>query len=779
MIISTVFISPLPVSGVVPAADRPAQKRPRDNAALAEAREEHLEVSLNGVSRGVYAFDVRADGVWAARSTLQEMGVTLPPTGPSPLNLMAFEGMTVDYTAAVQRLALTVRDDQAQLPRAVFSQQETQTYPGSSGKGVLFNYDAFATHSNSANALSLFNELRAFGPLGTVSNTALSHFNDAAPSRHETVRLDTAFSTSWQDNMVTLRAGDALTGAVSWSRATRFGGVQLARNFDLNPYLVNSPLVEFLGSTVTPSNVDLLIDGVKQYSTSVPPGPFAITALPRINGYGNAQIVMTDALGQVRTVDIPVFFTPSVLNAGLADWSLDAGKVRLNYGKNTFDYSDEPLLSSALRYGLTPTITLENQMEYSAGLFKKGLGMVVIPHPSLGVFSGSYAQSRHHERTGEQKGVGYQWSNRYFNVGGSLLRADPDYRDIASLYGATLNAKSQQLFLGFSLGATGSFSVSHITQTPVERGTTRFVNVSWLKNLGENVSLNLWVNRNLNDREEYTVSLGMSVALPERTRASASTNVRKKGVVNALSATHTAPSDGGLGWRTRAVSEKGEYSAQADIEYMTQRARLTASATTRSDLSMGASGAVVVMNGQGFMTKPLNDAFAVVSTHGVSDVPVLLENRLIGKTDAEGFLLVSPLYSYQKNQLSIDSLDLPPGYTIPNTKTVAVPNDRTGSYVEFPIKPAYAATVELVNARGEALPIGTEVFIKGQRQSYRVGFGGEVYLEGLTDNPDIEAHLPKENPRAGTGAVCYARIAYRAEKDSIVHVARTVCTPAK
>ncbi|VXD08678.1 Fimbrial biogenesis outer membrane usher protein [Enterobacterales bacterium 8AC] len=779
----SLMICTIPLLGVVCISESVAQSSAPgthdDKYQIPDNPEVYLDVELNGVQRGVYSFELRHDELWGLVSTLEEMGLKIPPAKAPSINLMSLEGIKVDYQTEVQRLVLTVNEAHVELPRSVFTNVDTQTYPGSSASGVLLNYEAFATHSDNAETASLFSELRAFNPLGTLSNTALSQFNDSIPSKVDTIRLDTTLNSSWQESMVTLRAGDAITGNLSWSRGTRFAGLQLARNFDLNPYLVSSPLLEFLGTTTTPSNVDLLIDGVKQYSTPVPPGPFVINTLPRINGYGNAQLVVTDALGQSKTLDLPIFFSPSLLSKGLADWSLDAGKVRLNYGKSSFDYSEDTMFSSKLRYGLTSSLTLENQMETTAGLFKQGVGIVATPSAYLGVFSGSYAQSRYQGMTGEQKGFGYQWSNRDFNLGGSILTANADYRDIASLYGATLNAKSQQLFLGVSLGDAGSVSVSHLTQTPMEQATTRFVNVSWLKNLGETVSLNLLLNRNLNDRKDYSIYLGVSVALQNKMNVSAGTTYRQRGVVNAVSATRNAPSDGGLAWRASAVSEKGHQTAQADIEYLTQRARLTAGANSQSDLYLGGSGSVVLMKGHSFMAKQLNDAFAVVSTAGVPDVPVLLENRLVGKTDEAGFLLVSPLYSYQKNQLSIDSLELPPGYDIAYTNTVAVPKDRTGSYVEFPIKPAYAATVVLVNQRGEYLPVGTEVFIKGQKQSYIVGFDGAVYLEGLTDNPDLEAHLPKERNGVGGGAVCHAKVTYSADKENIGTSPQTECVPAQ
>ena len=76
--------------------------------------------------------------------------------------------------------------------------------------------------------------------------------------------------------------GDTLTDALSWSRATRIGGIQIGSNFALQPYQITTPMPALLGSATLPSQVDLYINGMRQYSGQVPAGPFQLNTIPNI-----------------------------------------------------------------------------------------------------------------------------------------------------------------------------------------------------------------------------------------------------------------------------------------------------------------------------------------------------------------------------------------------------------------------------------------------------------------------------------------------------------------
>src|SRR6185312_10298324 len=123
--------------------------------------------------------------------------------------------------------------------------------------------------------------------------------------------------------------------------------------------------------------------------------------------------------------------------------------------------------------------------------------------------------------------------------------------------------------------------------------------------------------------------------------------------------------------------------------------------------------------------RQIYNGFAVVSTDGVPNVPVKLENNLIGTTDKHGRLLVTPLNAYQNNKLSIDPMDLPADVRIAQVDTIATPTDRAGTLVRFGITPIRAASIILVDANGKPLPLGSTVQLHGHPSA-------QAALVGLT-----------------------------------------------
>jgi outer membrane usher protein len=113
-------------------------------------------------------------------------------------------------------------------------------------------------------------------------------------------------------------------------------------------------------------------------------------------------------------------------------------------------------------------------------------------------------------------------------------------------------------------------------------------------------------------------------------------------------------------------------------------------------------------------------------------VPVLLENRPIGATNARGNLLVTRLNAYQRNKLSIDPMKLPANVNISRVETKTVPSDRAGTLVEFGIRTVQAASVILHDAAGKPVAVGSAASLRTiAAPAAMVGYDGMIYLEGL------------------------------------------------
>ena len=713
-----------------------------------------LDVQLNGQPRGLARFQWREGALWAMPQALAELGFRLPAGLAGAQRLDALPGVTVDYDAARQWVRLTAPLELLDLKTTVIDTEARPARSASASPGALLNYDLFATRGrDGAASLSAFTELRAFSGNAVFSSTALTQYqrgSSAQPWTDDTVRLDSTLSYSLPDDMVTVRLGDTLTGALPWSRATRIGGIQIARNFGLQPYRATAPLPSFIGSATLPSDVELFINGVRQYSGQVPPGPFQLNALPSINASGTAQVVLTDALGRATTLDFSLYEQGRLLAPGLSDWSVDLGWVRRNYGLRSFDYASDPSVSGVWRRGLTDSLTVEAHGEATRGLALAGAG-AVWQMGAFGLLSGAVSRSTHRAGSGTQWYGAYTWRQGAFSLGLSGSRTQGDYRDVASLEGTPPPRGVGRASIGYSAGALGSFSLSYLYLRPVDQAATRYASLSWFRSLGRSTSLSAGFNQNLDRRSERSLFVNLTWSWDSAQSFSVGMQ-RDGGRTSATASAQSAtPTEGGWGWRVagRAGEPGTSTGGQAEVDYLGRYGRVQAGLSDFGGGSrygyLGASGAVVLMGGGGvFASRRIDDAFAVVSTDGVPGVPVKLENRPVGQTDSQGLLLVVPVNAYQDNKLAIDPMHLPSDVRIDRTEALATPTDRAGVRVRFGITPVRAASVRLVDGQGRPLPLGSSVTVEGaSRPPARVGYDGLVYLEDLQESNMLDVQAPQ------------------------------------
>ncbi|MFH0130941.1 fimbria/pilus outer membrane usher protein [Variovorax sp. VaC1] len=734
----------------------------------------YLELSLNGNPQGLVHFGLRGQELWASATTLRQLGFILPEGVSDPVRLKSLPGVQVAYDAAKQSLTINASADVLRLPTTVVNTSTVVSPKASASPGLLLNYDLYGTqgrgNSSSLNALA---EVRAFSGNSVFSSTMMSRASrvDNESWQHESVRLDTTWSQSYPDDMLTLRVGDTTTASLPWSRSTRIGGIQLSRNFSLQPYRTTTPLPAFLGSATLPSQVELYINGLRQYTGQVPAGPFQLNTVPSINGAGNAQVVLTDAFGRATTLDFSLYDTQRLLQEGLSDWSVDLGVVRKNYGLRSNDYGSDPAVTGTWRYGVSNSFTLEAHGETTKGLVNGGVGGAWLLGQS-GVLAGAVAHSSHSGGRGSLLNLGYSWRDNQFNFAVEGTRTRGDYRDVASLYGSPPPRGSGRASIGYTTKDFGSFGLSYLYLRYPAQEATRMASVYWFRAIGSSASMNVSLNQNLDNRRERGLFVGFTWALDGNITASAGIQRERGQTVYTADAQSSMPGDGGIGWRAGLRQGGGQNGGQAEIDYLGRYGRTMAGISVLGDSRYayaGATGSIAFMGGQPFVARRIDDAFAVVSTDGIAGVPVRLENRDIGTTNDKGMLLVAPLRSYQSNQLSIDPMQLPADVKIERVKTVATPSDRSGTLVRFGITPVSAAALLLVDEAGKPLPLGSRVRANGQDgEPALVGFDGAVYLESLQAHNTLDVQTP--------GGACRTRFDYRKDGAAIPQIGPLRCT---
>ncbi|MEH6413969.1 fimbria/pilus outer membrane usher protein [Pseudomonas sp. CGJS7] len=737
----------------------------------------YLEVSLNQTAYAApQPFELREGRLYASVATLRAIGFLLEGRDSGEtLAPDSLPGVAVRFDAASQRVAIDAPLALLSLTVARLNAPGADVPVATASPGLLLNYDLYTSRDDRGDSTTAFAELRAFGLGGGVfSQTGVtrSYKNEDDPRRTDSVRLDSSWRWSKPESMFSVTVGDVISGQLDWSRPLRLGGIRIGRDFGLQPYRITTPLPTLLGEVAVPSAVDLYVNGIRQYSGQVAPGPFQLATIPGITGAGNAQLVVTDAFGRTRTLDFPFYAAQQLLAKGLSDWSLSLGLAREDYAVRSFAYGNQPLFSGDLRYGVSDRFTVEAHGEGGDGVVNGGVGGVWLLGQA-GVVSASLAHGQDRKDSGWLYAAAYNWSNGRFNFSADTQRTHGEYRDLASAYGLGAPRVSERAVVSWSGGALGSLGLSYVRL--IYRGETpaRYGSATWSRSFGGRTALNLSYNQNLDESADRSVFLGFSYNFDDPNRRSTQLSVsaqrtrdRDQAVVDL---TRPVPGDGGFGWRLQARGGDGEEGGLAEVGWLTDVGRFNLGIARQGDNDYGyasASGALIWMGGHAFAARNVSDAFAVVST-GVADVPVLLENRAYGRTDRDGMLLVTPLNAWQRNRIGIDPMELPSDTKLDRVETQATPKDRSGTLVRFSIEKIRAAVLILRDGAGQALPVGARVRT-GEGGEAVIGYDGETYLESLQDHNELRVDTPQ--------GACRVRFDYPSDARGIARIGPLPCT---
>jgi outer membrane usher protein len=705
------------------------------NCALA-ADDVYLEVALNGQPTQLIARFREHNGQLSIDGkSLQELGLSLTRLGLSATQQVRLDdlpGLTYRYDAKRQSVALQLADRLREAQRLGRpASRDARTQASALDSGWVLNYDAYASRSDSDNRLALWTEQRYFNDQGVYSNTGTAYSYRTSNQRHY-VRLDSSWSHSNPQELTTWQLGDAVSGALDWTRAVRFGGVQYKRNFALRPDLVTFPLPAYSGSAAVPSTVSLYVNGIQRYRGTVNSGPFIIDqTVPGITGSGEAVVVTQDALGRTLSTSLPLYVDTRLMAAGLSSYSLEVGHLRHDYGVDTFRYAAQPAGSGSLRYGVNDQLTLEGHAEASEGVYNAGAG-ALYQLGQKGVLNVSLAGSA--GMAGMQGGLGYRYSTQGFSIHAQSLRSFSHYADLAAYDGAQLPSITDRLSLSFSLARHQHLSLSYLGYKLPGSDKSNIISLGHSLRLFRRLSMVLSLYQDLSEARVRGAFANFSFSMAERTSVNSSVNYQNRQAGYATSINRAPDYDGGWGWGAQFREGGSNHYQMAQARYLGAQAMLTASvqeSAGSSLFSLDGSGSLVWMDGHLEAARRIGEGFALVSTEGVPGVPVRHENREIGLTDKQGYFLVPDLDAYRHNKVSINSLNLPANVQVSITDQAVVPQSRAGVVVRFPIQRYQAASVILWDEHGNPLPAGLRVRHMQSGGETLVGYDGITFVEHL------------------------------------------------
>ncbi len=624
--------------------------------------------------------------------------------------------------------------------------------------GLLFNYGLFA-----------FGGIGGGQPQQTLQNYQLTLFGRAGSLDSQVLLFDNGrgalqpfrvFSTYTRDDaehLRSLRLGDVFSRGGVWGAVRPLGGVQLARNYALQPSLVTTPVTTM--DLAVRRNAALSLNGSSLFEDpaelgalyfgnlgAVPYGPVQVINLPAGNSNRRLRLRAQQQAG-VPQVDLQSdFYSLGLLRGGFRDYSYELGLNRRDFVGD--DYRN--LVGSATeRLGLSQSLTLETHAEASSRQQAGGLALTTaLPYAgvletslagSIGDSAGGLSRQYSVALVNVYEWLGYRLSYRHFTRGFVLPTFEDGARARDQLQASvSTRAPGGSVFVGYSQSRT------YAGADPLRNPAGNFLFLGYSASLFRNASLSVFAARSLTRPRDTNISAALSIPF---------TLFRSLGEGGEYATQAQLAINQDDERRTRADVRLGRAFVRGESTYNVDLSqsiagsdftsvygnwlhpKFSASAQAGRGIggeaySVGAAGAVALIGGRVLASRPVGSSFAMVRLG--SDYAGTHVNGL--PTDAQGDVLIPDLAPYVDTPLQLDPGELPLSFQAESLSFSARAPFRSGVILQPKLALKRDALVRIVireNGSERPAPIGSYATIEGREEEFPVGDGGLVYFYGI------------------------------------------------
>lgn len=714
-----------------------------------------LDVCVNQRCIGVAAVTVRGERILVDRNALAAAGlddpgiageqigehvfVAVDAINPHARTVLDREQLRLDVTVPPSRLPV---QHVALQPRAAPPQGDAQPWSAFVNYAVSVGEDAFDR----------------------------SVYLDGAIGRGHAALRSTALwghADGWQRGLTRLEV-DQPQHLRRWTAGDQFaiardplgGGALLAgfgveRVFEQDPSLVTVPQPSYQGVLETPGTVEVYANGVLVARRDLAAGPFTFEGLGIPSGRNDVKVIVRDPFGNRSELPSRSYYVTSTLLArGLSDYAVRIGVPR-EAGSFDGDYADAPALQAWYRRGLNDRVTLGGRIEGHEGLTNIGVDAALLS--GFGEFNLAVSASDE-ETAGQGTAVAfnYGYTAPGWGLGVGTRRFDAAYRNLGQPFDLAAGRFLTEDYVTVSLTPMPRLSLQFHAghQRREDLLDERYAGVSGSWRLSQRAQLLFIAERRERRSTHDTIAmLSFNYALD---RDNLTVSARRNGDASSYGLDLQRSRPAGVGWGYDLSLQDAEAfeSGFAQAEYQGPHGRYALQGERTGDQTSGrmlASGALVGIGGRVFATPPVESGFALVRVPGLADTPILRENLDIGRTDAQGDLLVTGMIPYYPNKIALDSTRVPLGHElIIAQREVAVPRN-TGAVVALEVRQLHAVT-GLLRVRG---PTGSDAVVYGRlrlqgeagRFESLIGSEGRFYFDDLPAG-EYTATIESQDQRA-------------------------------
>lgn len=694
-----------------------------------------LSVSINGAPAGEPVALVKGAGgtfyvpadVLASWRLNPASRPALTRDGESYHLLNSIPGIKLELDPASQTLNITARPEVLATTRLAYANAGT-TDELVRGNGGFLNYDATAQLAEGATSLGGAMEAGLFSSLGVGITGFVGNWSGEGGAA--LTRLATNWTIDDPGRMRSLRFGDSISRGGVGGVPLHFGGVQLARNFAVQPGFVTMPLPSVRGSAAVPSVVDIYVNDTLAGRRDVPPGPFELTDVPIVTGNGDVQLVVRDLLGRETLYRQSYYAAPHLLRKGLHDYSYEAGFLRRSFGRESNDYG-ALMLSATHRYGFTDKLTGEAHAVATREAQSAGAA-ASLALSGVGQLQGSIAASRSGLGDGAMASFGLERRSGTLSLGVQAEMTTANYKLVGWSEDRRAPASTVQAFAGLPLDF-GSLGISYLRRDGRGEPDVEFLSTNASLRLGRFGNLHVAGRKSLRGDKDLAAELFFTLPIGPRTSVSSGASLANGSVTFNSAQQRNLPVGDGFGYRVAASTgaiDRLDGKLGVQTGFGTYDAQLSWT-DGKAGARLSATGGLGMVDRRAFASRQLNQSFATVKVGDYPDVRIYADNQLVGRTNRSGIAVVPRLRPFDRNALRIELADLPWDAEVTGEERSVRPYDRHGVSVDFAVKPARAAIVRILLEDGTPLPPGAIVRVGDEMAEFVSAPGGEVYMTGL------------------------------------------------
>lgn len=610
--------------------------------------------------------------------------------------------------------------------------------------GAYLNYDLLykkVSQQNDIQDLNLKNDLNVFWGDHLLQNSIITrqqHLNDE--TTRSFTRLFSQLSFENNSKLSTLQIGDNITPSSPISRGVYFAGLQYGTSFMQRPGFVYWNIPTIQGSALTPSNVDLYINGVNSYSSRVNPGEFNIESGAFFNGDGKAQMIIEDVLGNKTVQNIDLSMTDQLLKKGLQDYNISVGRLRYNFDEDSDDYRDY-FANIYYRKGITNKFNLGMSSQFSEDL--QNLGIFSSHYvPNIGILNIGAAYSQTDQQHGYKMNLGWSKNTARYSFGLNSEFTNQNFRSLGLEQEMFLPKFDNFVYFGLHqvpyLGQVTLNYVEQIQHQNTDISDKRIFSIRGGKPINQALYFNYGLNHELGDDKDFYFDLSLSYQFDFKRTA----YLNHSKHATSLNYNKTDQELIGIDYNIGAGITKTESFFNTDSTFKSSYADLNVryyQNDSNYQAQLNVRGAAAFVDGSFNVTKAIEYPFSLVRLENQPNVDIYKNNEFIGQTNKKGELFVHRLVPYSQHSISFNENQLPIEYGTPRLKQNLVPYPLRGYVIDFPILKAQDLQFKIVDQNGKTLPAGSLITAKQNFvDKIPLGQQGLVTLYGLIEGTHYE-----------------------------------------